>query len=261
MAVRVGEDLDLDVPRLGDGAFEVDGRVAEGGAGLGPRRAQGLGQLGVTPHEAHALAAAAHRGLEHDGVADLARDPRGLGVARDHLEGAGHHGHAELARERAGGRLAAHLAHRRRRGSDERESRRRARLGERRVLGEEAVARMHGVGAGAARRLDDAVDDEVALDGGRRADGIGLVRHLHVQGLAVGLREDGDGGDAGLATGADDADGDLAAIGDEQLLELHARRPLTGRPSYRQSPMAFTAASTNEVSTTSLSGMVALMKP
>ena len=120
---------------------------------------------------------------------------------------------------------------------------------------------MHGVGARAARRLHDAVDDEVALDGGRRADGIGLVRHLHVQGLAVGLREDGDGGDAGLATGADDADGDLAAVGDEQLLELHARRPLTGRPSYRQSPMAFTAASTNDVSTMSLSGMVALMKP
>src|SRR5947208_16843711 len=110
-------------------------------------------------------------------------------------------------------------------------------------------------------RLKDRYEYEVVSESGIQAYGIVLVCHLHVHGHTVGLREDGDGGDAGLATGADDADGDLAAIGDEQLLELHARRPLTGRPSYRQSPMAFTAASTNEVSTTSLSGMVALMKP
>ena len=230
VVVGVGEDLDLDVPRLGDGALEVDGRVAEGGAGLGARRAQRLREVVLAAHEPHALAAAAHGGLEHHRIADLARDPGGLDVARHGLEGAGHHRHTQLTRELAGRRLTAHPAHRRRRRADEGQPGGRARLRERRVLGEEPVPRVHGVGARAPRRLHEAVDHEVALGGGGGTDRVRLVGHLHVQRLAVGLREDGDGRDAQLAARAQHADGDLAAVGDEQLLDLHAGRLLTGRP-------------------------------
>ena len=41
----------------------------------------------------------------------------------------------------------------------------------------------------------------------------------HVQGLAIGLGEDGDGRDAHLAAGANDTHRDLTAIGDQDLRE------------------------------------------
>ena len=81
---------------------------------------------------------------------------------------------------------------------------------------------MHGLGAGLAAGLDDVVDEEIGLRGGRRADGNGLVRHLHMQGVAVGFRIDRDRLDAELARGLDDPAGDLAAVGDQDFLE-HAR--------------------------------------
>ena len=49
--------------------------------------------------------------------------------------------------------------------------------------------------------------------------GQGLVGEAHVQRPAVRLREDGDRPDPHLAAGADDAHRDLAAVGDEHLLE------------------------------------------
>src|ERR1035437_6692999 len=66
---------------------------------------------------------------------------------------------------------------------------------------------------------EDAVDAEVAFGGGAGADVGGLVGHADVEGGAVGVGKDGDAGDAHLAEGADDADGDLAAIGDQDLAE------------------------------------------
>ncbi len=78
---------------------------------------------------------------------------------------------------------------------------------------------MHGLGAGLAAGLDDLVDEQIGLGGRRRADGDGLVRHLDVQGVAVGFRIDGDRLDAELARRLDDAAGDLAAVGDQDLLE------------------------------------------
>ena len=44
----------------------------------------------------------------------------------------------------------------------------------------------------------------------------------HVQRLGVGLGVDGHGRDAQLAAGADDAHGDLAPVGDEDLVEHRA---------------------------------------
>ena len=65
---------------------------------------------------------------------------------------------------------------------------------------------------------DDAVDIEVRPDRlARLADQVGLVGLEAVQGVAVFVRVDGDRADAQLVGRAEDADGDLAAIGDEQL--------------------------------------------
>ena len=89
---------------------------------------------------------------------------------------------------------------------------------------------MHGIGAGGPGGRDDPVDGEIALGRGRRSQQHRLVGEQHVERLPVGLGEDGDAGDAHLAAGSDDPDRDLAAIGDEDLLErgAHDARIIAG---------------------------------
>ena len=48
---------------------------------------------------------------------------------------------------------------------------------------------------------------------------IGLVGQLQVRGAAVGLAEDGDRLDAQLAAGADDPQGNLTAVGNQDAFE------------------------------------------
>ena len=93
------------------------------------------------------------------------------------------------------------------------------RLGELGVLGEEAVAGVHAVGAAAADGVEDRLGVEVALGRGLAAERVRLVGEADVERLAVELGVHGDGLDAELACGADDAHGDLATVGDQDLLE------------------------------------------
>ena len=99
------------------------------------------------------------------------------------------------------------------------------------VLGQEAVAGVDRVGAGLPRRRDL-----------RRCRGSSRPRAPGRSGrprrpsrtwsaARVGLGVDGDGGDAHLAAVAHDAAGDLAAVGDEDLLE-HRRAPRLLGPSW-----------------------------
>ena len=55
------------------------------------------------------------------------------------------------------------------------------------------------------------------LRGGGWPDEVRLVGHLDVPGARVGLRVDGDGGDAEALGRGHDAARDLAAVGDQQL--------------------------------------------
>ena len=95
---------------------------------------------------------------------------------------------------------------------------------------------MHGLGAGLPAHLEDALDVEVALGRRRAAEQVRLVGALDVQRVAIELRVDRHGRDAHLAQRAGDADRDLAAIGDQDLLE-HAvdslvERKFAARPAF-----------------------------
>ena len=232
-AVGIGEDLDLDVAWLGEVALDVDGAVAEGGDGLRPRQAQRRAELAFLPHEPHPLAAPTHRGLDHHGVAHLASQAGGFGLVRDRACRARHDRHLQPGRDAAGRGLVRHGPHRRRRRADERQTGRHARLGELRVLAEEPVPGMDGVGAGGLRDVDDTVDREVARRGLRRTDRVRLVGHAHVEGLAVGVREHRHRGEPGLAAGANHPDRDLSPVGDQNLvdatLSARSRKPWGGR--------------------------------
>ena len=96
------------------------------------------------------------------------------------------------------------------------------------VLAQEAVARVHGLGAGVAAGLDDGLDLEVALGGRGGADPHGDVGLAHVPGAGVGVGVDGDRTDAQRAQGADHAAGDLAAVGDEHGAEERLRAVAVG---------------------------------
>ena len=78
---------------------------------------------------------------------------------------------------------------------------------------------MDGIRTGDLGGGDDAVDLEVGFLAGGGADADGFVGELDVHRIDIGLGVDGDGFDIELAAGADDAEGDFAAIGDQDAFE------------------------------------------
>ena len=92
-------------------------------------------------------------------------------------------------------------------------------LGEARVLGQEAVARMHGVGAGDLAGGEQRRHVEIAVARRRRPDADALVGEPDVHGVGVGGRVHGHGRDAELLAGAQHPERDLAAIGYEDFLK------------------------------------------
>ena len=87
VAVAVGEDLDLDVARPRQVLLDQHVVVGERGLGLALGAGQGVGELRRLLDHAHALAAAAGRGLDQHGEADalglLGQQRRATGRRRD----------------------------------------------------------------------------------------------------------------------------------------------------------------------------------
>ena len=233
-AVLVGHDLDLDVPRLLDALLDEHPAVAERRLSLGRRLRKRLAQLLGRRDRADAAPAPARRCLEQDRVADLLGGRLGH---RDvlHAAGAGHDRDAGALGRLPGGHLVADGLHDVGGRADEAQTGLRARARQRGHLGEEAVARVHGVGARRYGGLDDRFRTQVALAGRWRADRHGLVGEAHVQRLGVGVGVDGDRLEPEVAARPDDADGDLAAVGDQdapdrRLAHAAARTVAISRP-------------------------------
>ena len=124
--------------------------------------------------------------------------------------------------------------------------------GEGGVLGQEAVAGVDRLGAGALDHVEQLVDHQVALARRAGTEQVGLVGALDVQRVAVELGVDGDRGDPQLLAGTDDSDRDLAAVGDQDLRE-HAAAHFTGRGALgRREPGATAALTTIPAATVSL---------
>ena len=98
------------------------------------------------------------------------------------------------------------------------------------ILGEEAVAGVDGVRAGDLAGGDQGRDIEVAVAGRGRADADALVGEAHMHGVGVGGRVHRHRGDAELFRGPQDAQGDLAPVGNEDLVE-HRHYSMTNRGS------------------------------
>jgi len=224
----VAEHLDLDVAGAAEVFLDIDLVVAEGSLGFRPRGAEGGVDVGVAARDLHAAPAPARGRLDDDGIADVGGDAaRGSRVGNAAVGPRDDRDAKRLGRV-LGGDLVAHQADVFGGRTDERQAVVLDDLHEGRVFRQEAVAGMNRLGAGDLAGRDDRGEVQVALPRRRRADAHGLVGHADVHRVGVGGRMDGDGPDAHLAAGADHPQRDLAAVGDEDLVE---HPPVTRRSS------------------------------
>ena len=151
VAVRVREDLHLDVPRILEVLLDVDVGVREEALALARGPLERGRALLLRARHVKALAPAPAGGLERHRVADRARRRERVLRRGERLHRARHHGHARLLHQAPGGRLDAHALDRLGRRPDEHQTRARARAREAGVLGEEAVARVDGLRAASTR--------------------------------------------------------------------------------------------------------------
>ena len=131
-----------------------------------------------------------------------------------------------LCEQRARGRLGVELLQDRSRWPNEGELVRRNRLGEGGILGEEAVARVNGVAAGGKRRGDDRRCGEVALLGVRWTNADRLVGNQHCARVGIRLAVGDHRLKSELATGAQDAQRNLATIRNQDALDHLAPSPI-----------------------------------
>ena len=82
------------------------------------------------------------------------------------------------------------------------------------------------IGMSDFRRRDDRRDVEIAVLGGRRADADRMVGQPHVHGIGIGGGMHRHRLDPHFVRGAMDAQGDLAAIGDQDAFDCHGMRRL-----------------------------------
>ncbi|MEY9853649.1 hypothetical protein ABH923_003327 [Leifsonia sp. EB41] len=217
VAVGVREALRLDVARLVEVLLHEALAATERGDGLAGGGVEELGDLVAGAGDLEAATAAAERRLDGDREAVLVHEVEHLGRVGDRVEGAGGERRADLLGDVAGRHLVAEALDGLRGRADPGQAGRDDRAGEVGVLGQEAVAGVDCVGAGAARDREDLVDDQVGLGAGRALEGVRLVGEPHVEGVAILVGVDGDGADPAVFRSTDDADGDLAAVGDEDL--------------------------------------------
>jgi hypothetical protein len=250
----VAQQLHLDVPRGGDVPLQVHPRIGERRLRLGAGHRDRLGEpVRIVNHPQPPPAPAARR-LDQHRIPDPLCQPgrvrgvgqpgrvrgvgqpgrvRGVGQpssidvpARSSRLGPGHQParqHREPRRHRVVPRrelVPGRLEHVRAR-PDEHDARRLARPREPRVLRQEAVARVDRVRSRRDRGRDDRFGVEVTLGRARRPDPDCVVGQPSRYRVRIGVRDRQHGLDAEALAGAQHADGDLAAIGDQHPPQDH----------------------------------------
>ncbi len=202
-AVCVGEHLHLHVVAGGQVALAEHRRIAERRLRLAARGLHLCRQLGQLPHHPHAAAAAARRRL------DQHRQLVGRhGVGVEFVE----HRHARGGHHLLGLDLGAHRRHRGDRRADPRQTGVQHGRGEIRVLREESVAGVDGVGTRRTGRRDQLLCVQVAVAALQTYPRIRLG-DMRRAGIRVGVH--GDGADPETTARGEHPARDLAAVGDQ----------------------------------------------
>ena len=195
------------------------------GLGFCKLRGEILGAVDV----AHAAPAAAGCGLDQNRVADCVGDLLSL-FERDAAFAARHNRDTVCLHQLAGRGLVAHFSYGVARRPDKDEAFFGTAVGEVGIFRQKAISGVDGFAPGRFGDLKNGVFVEVAVLSWRRSDTDRAGGQLHVERVFVGSGIDGHGFDAHFSAGADHADRDFAAVGNEystehglQLSDAHQR--------------------------------------
>ena len=163
-------------------------RIAEGALRFRPCAPQRREKLPGAGDQAHAAPAATGGGLDHDRVADRVRRRLQCGLALVGALIARNARDARFAHQFLGAGLVAHRPDGLRRGPDEDQAGVATRPGKAVVLGEKAIAGVHGVGAADRGGFDDRGDVQVGLRRQGLADMDRLIGFANMTCVLVGAR-------------------------------------------------------------------------
>lgn len=190
VAEVVGNDLYLDVARIGDQSFDEDDGVAERPLGLTLGALEREFEFVLGPHLADAAATATTAGLDDERIADRLRVATCVGAGGDGSTTPRRDRDLHLLREELGLHLVTEQTHRFSGRTDEGDTQLFAHLDESGILGHEAPAHPHGVGLALAQGAGQLGVVEVgrsALDCAQAHTFVGLA-HEHRAALRLGVQ-------------------------------------------------------------------------
>jgi hypothetical protein len=220
--VGVGQALGLHVARPIQIALDETLAATEGGHRLAGGGLERLGHLAQLPRHLEPATAAAERGLDRDRQPVLGRERLRFGRVGDRVSGAGDQWSADLLRDVPSPHLVAQRLDRLRRRADPDQPGVGDGPGEVGVLGQEAVTRVHGIGAAPGRDVEQCGDVEVGLGRGSSAQGVRLVGEPGRQPVGVRVGVDRHAAEPRIRRRPDHPDSDLSPIGDKHLADSHA---------------------------------------
>ena len=221
IAVVIAKNLRFYVQRVFHQFFQEHFVVAEIGGGLVAPALHRVVQFLRLPDDAHAAPAAAPAGFQHQRIPDGLGDPRHRLLALGQGPGGRHHRHFRGASDLSSLHLVAQIPQHARGGPDKRDAAGLALFGEVGVLRQKAVARMNGVALGLSRHPQDVGAVQIRLNGPvAHPHLVGLIRFEAVQGQPVFFRENPHRAKPQLPRRPNDANGDLAAVGHQDLVEV-----------------------------------------
>ena len=220
IAVLVGQDLHLDMLGALQELFNEDAVVAEGLGGLALDQIERGDDFLFLIAAAHTAAAAAGGCLEHDGEAVLLCLGQGLLSVLQRFGAAGNDGHAAADGRFLGGQLVAHLGQHMGGRADKHDAVLLAGAGKLRVFRQKAVAGVDGVHMAALGQIDDGGNVQIGTQGAQLLIHlIGFVRLGTEQAVGIFFGIHGHGAQIQISAGAEHTDGDLAAVGDQDLFD------------------------------------------
>jgi len=242
VAVGVGEHLHLDVAWVDHRLLEIHGRIPEGRFGFPTGGFDGLGQPTPVSDPAHPTTTPARDRLDEQGERHVGRGRHQVVDRARRLRGRQHR-QAGLPRRRYRVRLVAGQRQHRRAGAHEGDALVGTGLGQSRVLREEAVPGVDRICTAPLGSGDNGLHRQVATHRvPRLADLVGLVRLEPVHRIAVFIGVDRNRVDSEFIGGAERADGDLSAVGDQHFGDHRAplKSASTSNPEIEGIPTGIT---------------------
>src|SRR5664280_1307201 len=220
-AVLVAEHLHLNVSWSYDEALQKEIVVTERGKRLTTRTRERLTEIVRSLDTSHTLPATARGGLDEHRETDFHRCSTQIAVRHSRFDSTGHHRNARRGDMELRLDLVPHERNRSRARPNERDAALRTGTRESRVLREKAVTGMDRVGSAGDAGVKNPFDIEVTLVWCRRSEIQRLVGVEYVSRTAVGVAVHRDRLNTEALERANDTNGNLPAIRNEDRLKHH----------------------------------------